>query len=107
AVLVRALEPLDGIPEMFERRRVAREVDLCSGPGKLTQALGIELGHNRGDLLTGPVRIEPRAEGWRDVRWVVGPRVGITKAADLPWRFCAVGAPSVSRPWPPGLRAAA
>ena len=107
AVLIRALEPLDGVGEMCHRRRVAREVDLCSGPGKLTQALGIELHHNGGDLLTGPVRIEPRPPAWRDVRWVAGPRIGITKAVELPWRFCAVGAPSVSRPWPPGLRAAA
>ncbi|WP_407655912.1 DNA-3-methyladenine glycosylase [Capillimicrobium parvum] len=107
AVLIRALEPLDGVGEMYHRRRVAREVDLCSGPGKLTQALGIELHHNGGDLLTGPVRIEPRPPAWRDVRWVAGPRIGITKAVELPWRFCAVGASSVSRPWPPGLRAAA
>lgn len=107
AVLIRALEPLDGVAEMFARRRVAREVDLCSGPGKLSQALGVELSENATDLLSGPLRIEPRPEAWRDVRWVEGPRIGITKAAELPWRFCALGAPSVSRPWPPGLRSAA
>lgn len=107
AVLIRALEPLDGVAEMFVRRRVAREVDLCSGPGKLSQALGVELSENATDLLSGPLRIEPRPEAWRDVRWVEGPRIGITKAAELPWRFCALGAPSVSRPWPPGLRSAA
>lgn len=107
AVLIRALEPLDGVAEMFARRRVAREVDLCSGPGKLSQALGVELSENATDLLSGPLRIEPRSESWREVRWVEGPRIGITKAAELPWRFCALGAPSVSRPWPPGLRSAA
>ncbi|MEZ5123477.1 MAG: DNA-3-methyladenine glycosylase [Solirubrobacterales bacterium] len=107
AVLIRALELLDGVAEMFARRRVAREVDLCSGPGKLSQALGVELSENATDLLSGPLRIEPRPEAWRDVRWVEGPRIGITKAAELPWRFCALGAPSVSRPWPPGLRSAA
>lgn len=107
AVLIRALEPLDGVAEMFARRRVAREVDLCSGPGKLSQALGVELSENATDLLSGPLRIEPRPAAWRDVRWVEGPRIGITKAAELPWRFCALGAPSVSRPWPPGLRSAA
>jgi DNA-3-methyladenine glycosylase len=107
AVLIRALEPLDGVAVRFARRRVAREVDLCSGPGKLSQALDIELHHNGGDLLTGPVRVQERPREWRDVRWVQGPRIGITKAAELPWRFCAVGAPSVSRPWPPGLRVAA
>jgi len=102
AVLIRALEPLNGVPEMLARRGVARDEDLCSGPGKLTQALGIELWANGLSLVEGPVRIlagEPR-------EYITGPRVGITKAAELPWRFCALGSRSVSRPWPPGLRAA-
>jgi DNA-3-methyladenine glycosylase len=107
AVLIRALEPLEGVEAMRSRRGVERLVDLCSGPGKLTQALGIGLEHNEIDLLDGPLRIEPRPEAWRDVRWVTGPRIGITKAADLPWRFAAVGSASVSRPWPPGLAAPA
>jgi DNA-3-methyladenine glycosylase len=106
AVLIRALEPLDGAGLMHERRGVARFDDLCSGPGKLTQALGIELGENDTSLLDGPVRIEPRPEAWRDVAWVTAPRVGITKAVELPWRFCALGSRSVSRPWPPALREA-
>ena len=106
AVLIRALEPLDGAQLMHERRRVTRFDDLCSGPGKLTQALGIELDLNDSALLDGPVVIEPRPEAWRDVEWVTGPRVGITKAVELPWRFCAVGSRSVSRPWPAELRAA-
>ncbi len=106
AVLIRALEPLDGLATMFQRRGVAREVDLCNGPGKLAQALGIDLALNDTDLTTGPLRIEPRPPAWRDVRCVSAPRIGITKAADLPWRFCAVGARAVSRPWPAGLRAA-
>jgi DNA-3-methyladenine glycosylase len=106
AVLIRALEPRDGIEVMVDRRRVARTVDLCSGPGKLTQALAIELTDDGEDLVAGRLRIEPRPPEWRDVRWVEGPRIGITKAVELPWRFCAVGSPSVSRPWPPGLRAA-
>lgn len=104
AVLIRALEPLTGVELMRARRRVSRDVDLCNGPGKLTQALGIELHHNATDLLGGPVRIGPRPEAWRAVPHVTGPRIGITKAIDLPWRFCAVGTPSVSRPWPPELR---
>jgi DNA-3-methyladenine glycosylase len=102
AVLIRALEPLAGVPEMLARRGVARDEDLCSGPGKLTQALGIELWANGLSLVEGPVRIlagEPR-------EYLTGLRVGITKAAELPWRFCALGSRSVSRPWPPGLRAA-
>jgi DNA-3-methyladenine glycosylase len=104
AVLIRALEPLEGLAEMRERRGLERPQDLCSGPGKLTQALGIELGENGTDLATGPVRILPPAPGWVHVEHVRGPRVGITKAAELPWRFCAVGSRSVSRPWPAGLR---
>jgi DNA-3-methyladenine glycosylase len=103
-VLIRALEPLTGLERMRERRGLERPADLCSGPGKLTQALGIELTENATDLGRGPVRIGPPPPAWREVEYVTGPRIGITKAADLPWRFCAVGSRSVSRPWPPGLR---
>jgi len=104
AVLIRALEPLEGIELMRERRGVARDEDLCNGPGKLTQALGIELGHNRGDLADGPVTIAERHPAWRDVEYVAGERIGITKAVDLEWRFCALGSRSVSKPWPPAVR---
>lgn len=100
AVLIRALEPLYGEAEMRERRGAG---ELTNGPGKLTQALGIELGENGTSLIDGPVRIlagEP-------LEYVTGPRIGITKAAELPWRFCAVGSRDVSRPWPPGLMRAA
>jgi DNA-3-methyladenine glycosylase len=107
AVLIRALAPLDGEGEMMARRKVAREVDLCNGPGKLTQALGIGLDLSGSSLVgDGPMAIEPRPRAWRDVRWLTGTRIGITKAVELPWRFCAVGAPTVSKPWPPGLREA-
>ncbi len=98
AVLVRALEPLDGVEDMRRRRGVERLEDLCSGPGKLTQALGIELGHNGADLLGGPVAIRARPRGWRDVSIVVDTRIGITKAAELPWRFCAAESRCLSRP---------
>jgi DNA-3-methyladenine glycosylase len=107
AVLIRALEPIDGVEVMRARRGVAADVDLCNGPGKLTQALGIGLGLNATSLEDGPVAIEARPAAWSVPALVVGPRVGITKAADLPWRFCAAGNRHVSRPWPPGLRAAA
>jgi DNA-3-methyladenine glycosylase len=99
AVLIRALEPLDGVGEMVARRRVTREPELCNGPGKLTQALGIELVDNGTSLIDGPVRILAGAPR----EYVTGPRVGITKAAELPWRFAARGSRGVSRPWPPGL----
>jgi DNA-3-methyladenine glycosylase len=104
AVLIRALEPLHGVGLMQERRHHLRHEDLCSGPGKLTQALGIEIDLNATSLVTGPVRIGPRPDGAAAPRLAAGPRVGITKAADLPWRFCALGSRSVSRPWPEGLR---
>jgi DNA-3-methyladenine glycosylase len=100
AVLIRALEPIEGLHLMRERRGVD---DLCSGPGKLTQALGIGLHHNGTDLSSGPVRIEPPA---RPLPAVVGTRIGITKGVELAWRFCAIGERGVSRPWPPGLLAA-
>ena len=88
---------------MHERRGVAEEEQLCSGPGKLTQALGIELDLNGTDAIAGPLRVGPRPPEWEDVGIVIGPRIGITKAAELPWRFCAAGSRSVSRPWPPGF----
>jgi len=98
AVLIRALEPLEGLEEMRERRGLDRVEDLCSGPGKLTQALGIDLELNGSDLDGGPIAIEPAPPGWEEVEPVVGTRIGITKAAELPWRFCVPGSRSVSRP---------
>jgi DNA-3-methyladenine glycosylase len=100
AVLIRALEPLTGVDHMRARRGLERVEDLCSGPGKLTQALDVELHHNGTDLASGPVVFGPAAPGWEDVDHVAGPRIGITKAADLPWRFCAAGSRFVSRPRP-------
>jgi DNA-3-methyladenine glycosylase len=98
AVLIRALEPLEGLSVMRERRGVERERDLCSGPGKLTQALGIGLGDNGCDLARGPVVIAARPRAWRDPAVSAGVRIGITKAADLPWRFCATGSRYLSVP---------
>jgi len=106
AVLIRALEPVQGIELMRRRRGLERLEDLCSGPGKLTQALGIELDRNGTSLRDGPIRIDLRPRAWADVDAVVGTRIGITRAVELPWRFCAVGSRCVSRPWPPGLREA-
>jgi DNA-3-methyladenine glycosylase len=104
AVLIRALEPLEGLELMRERRGVARDVDLANGPGKLTQALGIDLELNDSSLVEGPILIHPREASWEDPALIAGPRVGITKATELLWRFSAAGSRFVSRPWPPGLR---
>ena len=100
AVLIRALEPIVALDQMRERRGLHAVEQLCSGPGKLTQALGIELDLDGSDLEAGPVTIEPAPRGWEGVEPVVGTRIGITKAADLPWRFCVPGSRSVSRPRP-------
>jgi DNA-3-methyladenine glycosylase len=105
AVLIRALEPVDGVGEMRARRRVRRDEDLCNGPGKLTQALGIGLSLNGSSLVDGPIEVLAREPGAREPRVVVGERIGITKAADLPWRFCDADSRHVSRPWPPAMRA--
>jgi DNA-3-methyladenine glycosylase len=112
AVLIRALEPLEGIEAMRARRSpggvgiaiggetAMRDEELCSGPGKLTQALGIELSENGTDLARGPVRIHAREAAWLEPSIVAGTRIGITKAVELPWRFCAAHNRNVSRPRP-------
>ncbi len=97
AVLIRALEPVAGIDEMRSRRRLERLEGLCSGPGKLTQALAIELDHDGTDLITGPVVISDPPPGWRRPPVSTDRRIGITKAAELPWRFCATGSRFLSR----------
>jgi DNA-3-methyladenine glycosylase len=102
AVLIRALEPVRGAELMRANRGVKRLEDLCSGPGKLTQALGVGLGLNGSPLVGGPLRVLPRAGRWIRPEIVTAPRVGITRAADLPWRFCAAGSRFVSSPRPPG-----
>jgi DNA-3-methyladenine glycosylase len=106
AVLIRALEPLDGLDLMRARRGIQREEDLCSGPGKLTQALGIGLSLNGSSLVDGPIEFLTREPGARGPRVVVGERIGITKAVELPWRFCDADSRHVSRPWPAAMRAA-
>jgi DNA-3-methyladenine glycosylase len=100
AVLIRALEPRWGIERMAARRGRSDERELCSGPGKLTEALGIGLDVNRASLLEPPFELRGRSEEWSGVEVVTGPRVGITKATELPWRFVAAGSPFLSRPLP-------
>ena len=97
AVLVRALEPTAGIDAMRERRGLESVRDLCSGPGKICQALGIELAQSGADSLREPFALlAPASNGRREV--VAGPRIGLTKAADYPWRYCLADSPYLSRP---------
>ncbi len=105
AVLIRALEPVDGVELMRQRRGLERAEDLCSGPGKLTQALGIGLSLNGSSLVDGPIELLTREPGSRQPRVVAGERIGITKAVELPWRFCDADSQHVSRPWPAAMRA--
>jgi DNA-3-methyladenine glycosylase len=123
AVLIRALAPREGVERMRARRAAAagrgapaapmRERsgnggarrglcarDLCSGPGKLTEALGVELSLNGTSLQGGPIRIGAREGAWLEPRVLSAARVGISKAVELPWRFCAAGCEHVSRPRP-------
>jgi DNA-3-methyladenine glycosylase len=103
AVLIRALEPLEG--ESLMRRRRARgtgrragafdAVALCRGPGNLTRALGISLRQNRLDLTSGPLTIEDRDLANRDVVWT--PRIGITVGTEHAWRCVAAGSPAATR----------
>ena len=104
AALIRALEPVEGIDLMRERRGVEAVEGLCSGPGKLTQALGIWLDLNGTPLTGGPIELLPPDPAARPARVVRGERIGINKAIDLPWRFCDVTSRCVSRPWPPAMR---
>jgi DNA-3-methyladenine glycosylase len=99
AVLVRALEPTTELDAMRSRRPKARtDLDLCSGPGKLTEAIGVTLADNGSRLDRPPFLILP-PEGEAPAV-VTSPRVGITKAVDNPWRFSAAGNKYVSRPRP-------
>ena len=93
AVLVRAIEPTEGLEAMAERRGVADPRLLCAGPGRLCQALDVTRTLDGADLALPPFRWGPPAP--RPV--VAGPRIGISKAVDLPWRFCAEGSRFLSR----------
>jgi DNA-3-methyladenine glycosylase len=97
AVLIRALQPTFGIGEMQLRRGLDDERLLCSGPGKLCQALGIGIAHNGLVLDRPPIELFARTEV-PDV--VAGIRIGITKAVELPWRYGLRGSKYVSKPFP-------
>lgn len=105
AVLIRALEPIAGIDHMIRRRARGRKTrgappvplrDLARGPGRLTQALAIDVRKNGVDLIHGPLGLYAPARRRRH-RITVGPRIGITRAADTPWRFHVAGSPFASR----------
>jgi DNA-3-methyladenine glycosylase len=98
AVLIRALEPLAGREKMWGRRGDVSERQLCAGPGRLTQALGIGLELNETDLEAGPIVLSAPLPAWRGAPVAVDTRIGITKAVELPWRFCAAGSRYLSRP---------
>jgi DNA-3-methyladenine glycosylase len=100
AVLIRALEPLWGLEEMHRRRGRGAMRELCSGPGKLTEALGIGLEVNQAPLTRPPFDLRERDRGWREVCVETGPRIGISRATELPWRFCATESQYLSRPVP-------
>jgi DNA-3-methyladenine glycosylase len=99
AVLVRALEPTTELETMRRRRPKARtDLDLCSGPGKLTEAIGVTLADNASRLDEEPFLLLPPEADPPEV--VTSPRIGITKAVEQPWRFSAAGSRYVSRPRP-------
>jgi len=96
AVLIRALEPTHGIPAMRRRRGLHDERLLCSGPGKLTEALGITHAHNGLPLDAPPIVLYARRQ---KVDVVTGLRIGITKAVELPWRYGLRGSKFLSKPF--------
>ena len=99
AVLVRALEPTHGLKRMEERRRTDNPRLLCSGPGRLCEALGVTREQDGLPLDRPPFDLRPRAS---QVEVARAPRIGITRAADLPWRYALAGSRFVSRPAPRG-----
>jgi DNA-3-methyladenine glycosylase len=94
-VLIRALEPQAGLARMRARRHVDAESLLCSGPGRLTQALGVTREHNGMALAAAPFELRP-CEG--RVVVLAGPRIGISKAQAVPWRFGLAGSKLLSKP---------
>jgi len=97
AVLVRALAPTQGLQEMRARRGLDEPRLLCSGPGRLCQALGVTGREDGAPLDRPPFELHARAAA---VELARGPRIGITKAAERPWRYGLAGSPFLSRPFP-------
>lgn len=98
AVLIRAIEPREGLDTMRLNRGKVKDKDLCNGPGKLTQALGIDLSHNQIDLFDPRPSVSFQSrETKRPPEIEHGPRVGITKATDYLWRYAEKGSPYISK----------
>lgn len=95
-VLIRAIEPTAGLARMAERRGLADPRALCSGPGKVGQALGVTPAHNGLSAYASPFDLRPGPT----TGVICGPRIGITKAAETPWRFGEAGSSFLSRPFP-------
>jgi len=96
AVLIRALEPLDGLDTMRQRRRTEQDRHLCAGPARLCEALGVTGAVNGSSLQRGPLQVV-QGTSPKKAEIVVGPRIGITQAADWPLRFYLKSSPWVSR----------
>jgi DNA-3-methyladenine glycosylase len=96
AVLLRAIEPTQGLGLMRRRRGVPEDRALCSGPGKVCQALGITIAHNGMAIDRVPFALTARED---DVALVCGVRIGITKAVEKPWRFGLKGSAFLSKPF--------
>ena len=95
-VLIRALEPTHGVEAMIARRGLADPRLLCAGPGRLCQALGIDIALDGAPLDRPPFEIVPRCDAAFEIH--AGPRIGITRAIDTPWRFCRIGSRFLSKP---------
>ena len=100
AVLIRALEPRWGLDRMRARRGLDDERVLCAGPGRLTQALGVGLGLNGRSLRAAPFELRAADPADRPEVVAVAPRIGITRAVEIPWRYCAERSRYLSRPLP-------
>jgi len=97
AVLIRAIEPLEGLAKMRRRRGLDDDRLLCSGPGRVCQALGISRVHNGLPLDAPPFELHRRSR--KAVEVAIGPRIGITKAVDQPWRYGLKGSRFLSKPF--------
>jgi len=96
AVLIRALQPVSGLAAMRRRREMSDERRLCAGPGRLCEALAVTHGHNGSRLDRPPFALYARTEA---VEVAAGPRIGISKAVERPWRYGVAGSRFLSRPF--------